>query len=272
MYWVTVDPERSVAHPHVVVQDDVLNHSRIGSVVVCALTTNLQRAGEPGNVLLDVGEGGLPKRSVVVVSQIDAVAKERLGEKIGTLSAGRVDQVLAGLRFLQASFFARKTVQLRALSSASLPARHTAADTRGMAIEVGAEQVIRTWLHRLWTDRDPQVIDELFVPDGSATGLQPERVIGPAEFHAFFALLSAAIVETRVDIEHVMTHGPEVMVMGTLRGQHRASGRRVDIRIAAHARVHGGKIVDATNVVDFMALMQQIGELAPTALRDALSR
>ena len=38
----------AVAHPHVVVQDDVFNHSRITSVVVCALTSNLNRANEPG--------------------------------------------------------------------------------------------------------------------------------------------------------------------------------------------------------------------------------
>jgi mRNA interferase MazF len=82
----------------------VFNHSRIDTVVVCALTTNLHRATEPGNVLLDDGEGGLPTRSVVVVSQISSVAKAALGERIGRLEAGRVDQVLAGLRFQQRSF------------------------------------------------------------------------------------------------------------------------------------------------------------------------
>jgi mRNA interferase MazF len=92
-------------HPHVVVQDDVFNHSRITSVVVCGLTTNLSRASEPGNVLLDAGEGGLPRQSVVVVSQIVSVEKGRLGPRIGALSAARVDQILAGLRLQQASFF-----------------------------------------------------------------------------------------------------------------------------------------------------------------------
>ena len=95
------------AHPHVVVQDDVFNHSRITTVIVCALTTNLHRASEPGNVLLDVGEANLPKQSVVVVSQISSVEKARLGERIGTLSDERVEQILSGLRFQQASFFGR---------------------------------------------------------------------------------------------------------------------------------------------------------------------
>jgi mRNA interferase MazF len=91
----------------VVVQEDVFNHSRITTVVVCALTTNLHRATEPGNVLLDPGEANLPKQSVVIVSQIVSVEKARLGERIGTLAEGRIDQILAGLLFQQASFFRR---------------------------------------------------------------------------------------------------------------------------------------------------------------------
>ena len=90
-----------------VVQDDVFNHSRITTVVVCALTSNLHRANEPGNVLLEVGEGNLPKQSVVIVSQVSSVNKARLGERIGSLSNTRVEQILAGLRFQQVSFFGR---------------------------------------------------------------------------------------------------------------------------------------------------------------------
>lgn len=111
VFWIGPDDSRepvpSYSHPHVVVQDDVFNHSRITTVVVCALTSNLQRANEPGNVLLEVGEGNLPKQSVVVVSQVTSVDKARLGERIGSLSDTRVEQILAGLRFQQVSFFRR---------------------------------------------------------------------------------------------------------------------------------------------------------------------
>ena len=111
VFWIPPDDSRgpapSYSHPHVVVQDDVFNHSRITTVVVCALTTNLHRASEPGNVLLEPGEGDLPKQSVVVVSQISSVEKARLGERIGSLSEARVEQILAGLRFQQRSFFER---------------------------------------------------------------------------------------------------------------------------------------------------------------------
>jgi mRNA interferase MazF len=96
-----------IAHPHVVVQDDLFNRSRIATVVVMALTSNRHRASEPGNVLLEPGEGGLARQSVVVVSQITSIAKAELGERIGSLSEPRVEQILEGLRFLQRSFFER---------------------------------------------------------------------------------------------------------------------------------------------------------------------
>jgi mRNA interferase MazF len=109
IFWITsdrsADSDDNYEHPHVIVQEDIFNNSRIDTVVVCALTSNLHRATEPGNVLLDAGEGNLPKQSVVVVSHIASVPKGRLGERIGALSQARVEQVLAGLRFQQLSFF-----------------------------------------------------------------------------------------------------------------------------------------------------------------------
>jgi mRNA interferase MazF len=105
IYWVPLGAvdgvEERIVHPHVVIQDDALNHSRIQTLVVCALSTNLTRAKAPGNVLLDPGEANLPKQSVVVVSQVSSVQKDQLGAYIGTLSPERVQQILSGLRFLQ---------------------------------------------------------------------------------------------------------------------------------------------------------------------------
>ncbi len=105
IYWVPLggpsEADPGYTHPHVVIQDDVLNHSRITTVVVCALSTNMRRAKAPGNILLEAGEGGLPKQSVVVVSQVSTVEKTQLGEYIGSLSRERIEQILAGMRFLQ---------------------------------------------------------------------------------------------------------------------------------------------------------------------------
>lgn len=105
IYWVPVsspdETEAEIIHPHVVIQDDIINRSRVKTVVVCGLTTNMKRLSYPGNVLLEVGEANLPKQSIVVVSQVSTVEKSRLGEYIGTLSKARLEQIFAGMRLVQ---------------------------------------------------------------------------------------------------------------------------------------------------------------------------
>jgi mRNA interferase MazF len=68
--------------------------------VVCALTTNLDRARSPGNVLLARGEAGLPKASVVNISQVVTVDRATLAGRIGTLAPRRLREILDGLRLL----------------------------------------------------------------------------------------------------------------------------------------------------------------------------
>ena len=109
VYWIRLDDQggavQEIAHPHVVIQDDAITHSRLNIVVVCGLTSNIKRASEPGNVLLEAGEASLSKPSVVVVSQVSVAQKAQLTDYIGSLSKQRVKQILAGMRFQQRSFF-----------------------------------------------------------------------------------------------------------------------------------------------------------------------
>lgn len=104
VYWIDLDEPRGPGpgyrHPHVVVQNNVFNASKIGTVVVCALTSNLKRAEAPGNVLLKKGEANLKKDSVVNVTQLVTVDKTDLVEKIGTLTSARVRQIVAGIQLL----------------------------------------------------------------------------------------------------------------------------------------------------------------------------
>lgn len=69
---------------------------------MCALTTNLRRGLDPGNITLNPGEAGLPEQSVVNVSLTFFYYKSELTEKIGTLGPQRVREVAEGLvRFVR---------------------------------------------------------------------------------------------------------------------------------------------------------------------------
>ena len=104
IYWIDLDEpvgsEPGFRHPHVVIQNNLFNRSRIDTVVICLLTSNPRLAKAPGNVLLEKGEGNLVKQSVVNISQIYTVDKSDLVEWIGALSEKRVRQILDGVRLL----------------------------------------------------------------------------------------------------------------------------------------------------------------------------
>jgi mRNA interferase MazF len=92
--------EPAYRHPCVVIQNNVFNQSKINTIVVCTLTSNLKRANAPGNVLLRKGEGGLKKDSVVNISQMITINKTDLVEKIGSLSPTRISEVIDGVLLL----------------------------------------------------------------------------------------------------------------------------------------------------------------------------
>jgi mRNA interferase MazF len=81
----------------VVVQGDALNRSRLATAVCVPLTSNLNWADAPGNALLTARSTGLRKDSVANVSQIVALDKTILTERVGKLSAAKVELLLAGI-------------------------------------------------------------------------------------------------------------------------------------------------------------------------------
>jgi len=104
IYWILLEEPVGSAtgnrHPPVVIQNNLFNRSRINTVVVCALTSNLKRAKSPGNVMLDVGEANLTKQSVVNITQIFTIDKMQMDEYIGSVSKTRLDQILDGIRLI----------------------------------------------------------------------------------------------------------------------------------------------------------------------------
>jgi mRNA interferase MazF len=104
LFWIELPEPRGsepgYRRPYVVIQNNAYNSSPINTTVVCALTTNLRLAKAPGNVILKRGESGIPKASVINITQVWTVNKSELREKIGTLSRAKLREVLSGLRTL----------------------------------------------------------------------------------------------------------------------------------------------------------------------------
>ena len=104
IYWVDFSPgkgsEPMGRRPDLLVQNDILNNSKINTVIMLAITSTLKFGELPGNVTLRKGEANLPKKCVVNVTQIKSVDKNSLRERIGSLSKKRMDQVHDGLKLV----------------------------------------------------------------------------------------------------------------------------------------------------------------------------
>ncbi len=93
-----VGSEPGYRRPVLIIQDDTFTQSRISTVIVAIITSNLRLAEAPGNVLLPPAASGLPKDSVANVSQILTLDKTFLVERVGSLPFNLQEEIDEGLR------------------------------------------------------------------------------------------------------------------------------------------------------------------------------
>jgi len=101
VWWADLgDPagsEPGFRRPVIVVQGDSFNRSALRTAVAVPLTSNLRWATAPGNVRLSARATGLPRDSVANISQLVTLDKSVLTERVGKLSATKLELVLAGI-------------------------------------------------------------------------------------------------------------------------------------------------------------------------------
>lgn len=104
IYWVDFSPGKGSEpigrRPGLVIQNDLLNDSKLNTVVMLAITSTMKFGELHGNVILRKGEANLPKRCVINTTQIKSVDKTSIKEKIGTLSNKRMYEVLEGMKLV----------------------------------------------------------------------------------------------------------------------------------------------------------------------------
>jgi len=92
--------ETGYTRPVLIVQDDSFNESKIKTIVVLPITTNLRLADAPGNVFIRKKESKLTKDSVIIVAQLYAIDRERFKEKISKVSKEIMAKVELGIKLV----------------------------------------------------------------------------------------------------------------------------------------------------------------------------
>jgi len=104
IWWANLPPASGSGpgyrRPVLVIQSNAFNESKISTVLVAVITSNLALSDAPGNVRLSKSGGGLSKASVVNVSQLLTMDRGLLGKRVGLLPARNMQRVDAGLKLV----------------------------------------------------------------------------------------------------------------------------------------------------------------------------
>ena len=135
------------------------------------------------------------------------------------------------------------------------------------------EQIARTWFDQVWNQGSEQAIDQLMAPHATFHGLAPPAaapVVGPDGFKPFFRQFREAFPDIHIDIDKLVAQGDTVAVHCTVTGTHggdalgaAATHRPFRITGMGMARIENGRIAEAWNAFDFIALYQQLGLKPP---------
>jgi len=129
--------------------------------------------------------------------------------------------------------------------------------------------LIRRWFEEVWNKGRVAAIAELFAAEGVAHGLSDEpgkTMKGPDDFTPFHSIFRGAFPDIEVVVEDTIAEGDLVAARCSVRGRHTgdhlgiaASNAPVKFTGMAIVRIRDGKIVEAWNNFDFLAMNKQIG-------------
>jgi mRNA interferase MazF len=102
IWWASLEEPRGsepgYKRPVVIISSDAFNQSKIQTVIVAIVTSNLRLANAPGNISIAKRDSGLLKESVINVSQILTLDKSFLVEKVGRLPDKKISVLDEGLK------------------------------------------------------------------------------------------------------------------------------------------------------------------------------
>ncbi|MDR0475354.1 MAG: type II toxin-antitoxin system PemK/MazF family toxin [Treponema sp.] len=99
-YGIPYGSEPGYRRPGIILQNDFFNSSNINTTIVIPLSTNLLLANVPGNILINKKDTKLGKDSVLLLSQIGVMDKQRLIEKVSKINKGILEEIENNIAFI----------------------------------------------------------------------------------------------------------------------------------------------------------------------------
>ena len=127
------------------------------------------------------------------------------------------------------------------------------------------EFLMESWFDRVWNRLDEKAVHDLMSENGEILGLGT-TVVGREGFIGILRLYQAAFDQIHLEVVDLVGDASSVAGHARFSAIHRQSAREVDVLYSFAARCEGDQLIWIRHVVDFAALLSQIGTLDPRAV------
>lgn len=143
--------------------------------------------------------------------------------------------------------------------------------------EAENKTLIRRWFDEVWNGGRTDLIDDLRAADANAVGLEeaPSVSRGDGPFRVFYSNLKGTFPDLHIRVEDILAEADKVAVRIVAEGTHRGAvlgpqptGNRVAFSGIVIVRIVDGRIVEAWNSIDQLAILKQIGAVPVNSIRD----
>ncbi|MEE8574191.1 MAG: nuclear transport factor 2 family protein, partial [Thermodesulfobacteriota bacterium] len=132
-------------------------------------------------------------------------------------------------------------------------------------------KIMERWFKEVWDEGRESTIDELLATECRVGGLGGADMTTAEEFKAFYRNMNQGLRGIKIHVDKMISSGDLVFSLFTVKCTHSLTGKCVDIRGGAYARIVDGQIVEADNVLDFVPMMAELGRIPADAVVRSLS-
>ena len=124
-------------------------------------------------------------------------------------------------------------------------------------------ELANEWFERVWNNCDAEYIDTALAQSCELTGLTPEPIKSPADFHQFHEMLNSVFRDIHVDIDHLLENDDICSGVVSVRAVHRSTDKLVHLKSSFFSTFRDGQIYKVTNLVDYLSVLIQVGAIPP---------
>ncbi len=127
-------------------------------------------------------------------------------------------------------------------------------------------EILRAWYSEVWEQGNVDAIAKFFTPDTMAEGLIPEMQVGTDDFRDLVMAFRHVLGEIKIEIVKSVEDGDWASTFIHVRTSRADNGAPLEVSGQVMARFKNGKMVEAYNQFDFIALFEQLGQFPPDTL------